>query len=83
MLTLTKHGAKQGLKATHLPGGEKLADLEFASTNQQLEGFPGKITDAVPLLKIIVLENLAIDMANRLRGANKWIAALASHRALD
>jgi len=37
----------------------------------------GKITDAVPHLKIIVLENLAIDMANRLRGANKWIAALA------
>jgi glutaminase len=37
----------------------------------------GRITDAVPLLKITVLENLARDMANRLRGANQWIAALA------
>ena len=37
----------------------------------------GRIADRVPLLKIAVLENLASDMANRLRGANKWIAALA------
>jgi glutaminase len=37
----------------------------------------GRIADRVPLLKIAVLENLASDMANRLRGANQWIAALA------
>jgi len=36
-----------------------------------------RISDAAPLLKISVLENLASDMANRLRGANQWIAALA------
>jgi glutaminase len=35
------------------------------------------LSDAAPLLKIIVLQNLARDMANRLRGANQWIAALA------
>ncbi len=32
---------------------------------------------AARLLKITVLENLAGDIANRLRGANQWIAALA------
>ncbi len=37
----------------------------------------GRIADAAPELKITVLENLANDMANRLRGANQWIAALA------
>ncbi len=37
----------------------------------------GGIADEVPQLKITVLENLARDMANRLRGANEWIAALA------
>ena len=37
----------------------------------------GRISDGAPLLKITVLENLAGDMANRLRGANQWIAALA------
>lgn len=36
-----------------------------------------KISDQVPLLKITLLENLARDMANKLRGANQWIAALA------
>ena len=36
-----------------------------------------RISDGVPLLRISVLENLASDMANRLRGANQWIAALA------
>ena len=36
-----------------------------------------RVADGVPLLKIAVLENLAGDMANRLRGANQWIAALA------
>ena len=36
-----------------------------------------KISDQVPLLKIALLENLARDMANKLRGANQWIAALA------
>jgi CRP-like cAMP-binding protein len=37
----------------------------------------GTIADEVPLLKITVLENLSSDLANRLRGANQWIAALA------
>jgi len=37
----------------------------------------GRISDSAPLLKIAVLENLASDMAGRLRGANQWIAALA------
>ena len=37
----------------------------------------GKISDGAPMLKITVLENLAKDMANRLRGANQWVAALA------
>jgi len=36
-----------------------------------------RISDTAPLLKIAVLENLAGDLANRLRGANQWIAALA------
>jgi len=36
-----------------------------------------RISDAAPLLKVTVLQNLATDMANRLRGANQWIAALA------
>jgi glutaminase len=37
----------------------------------------GVIADDMPVLKIMVLENLARDLANRLRGANQWIAALA------
>jgi glutaminase len=36
-----------------------------------------RISDKAPRLKIAVLENLAGDLANRLRGANQWIAALA------
>ena len=36
-----------------------------------------RISDKVPRLKIKVLENLASDLANRLRGANQWIAGLA------
>jgi CRP-like cAMP-binding protein len=36
-----------------------------------------RISDEFPRLKITLLENLARDMANRLRGANQWIAALA------
>jgi len=40
-------------------------------------GHFGGIADDVPALKIAVLENLASDMAGRLRGANQWIAALA------
>jgi len=36
-----------------------------------------RIADEFPRLKILLLENLARDMANRLRGANQWIAALA------
>lgn len=36
-----------------------------------------KLADQAPLLKIALLGNLAKDMANKLRGANQWIAALA------
>ena len=36
-----------------------------------------RIADEHPLLKITLLENLARDMAGRLRAANQWIAALA------
>ena len=35
------------------------------------------ISARMPLLKITLLENLARDMAHKLRGANQWIAALA------
>jgi hypothetical protein len=35
------------------------------------------IANDAPLLKIAVLQNLATDMASRLRGTNEWIAALA------
>jgi len=36
-----------------------------------------KISNQAPLLKIRLLENLARDMATKLKGANQWIAALA------
>ena len=36
-----------------------------------------RISDREPRLKITLLENLGKDMANKLRGANRWIAALA------
>jgi glutaminase len=36
-----------------------------------------RLADANPKLEVAVLENLARDLANRLRGANQWIAALA------
>jgi glutaminase len=35
------------------------------------------VSEAAPQLRIAVLENLAREMASRLRGANQWIAALA------
>lgn len=36
-----------------------------------------RLSGETPLLKITLLENLAKDMANKLRGATQWIAALA------
>ncbi len=36
-----------------------------------------RLSEETPLLKITLLENLAKDMANKLRGATQWIAALA------
>jgi hypothetical protein len=36
-----------------------------------------RMSDRDPRLKITLLENLAKDLARRLRGANRWIAALA------
>jgi hypothetical protein len=35
------------------------------------------MSEGAPQLRIVVLENLAREMASRLRGANQWIAALA------
>ena len=52
------------------------ADTEVRCRILEAEDF-GRIADETPLLKIAVLENLASDMANRLRGANQWVAALA------
>ena len=46
MLTTAKIPTKQAAPASH-PGKASLADLEFLSANQQLEGFPGKITEEV------------------------------------
>ena len=37
----------------------------------------GRLAGTTPELRIAVLQNLATDMAERLRGANRWIAALA------
>ena len=36
-----------------------------------------RIAQRAPRLKITLLENLAQDLAKKLRGANRWIAALA------
>lgn len=36
-----------------------------------------RLSERAPELRIALLENLARDMANKLRGANQWIAALA------
>jgi hypothetical protein len=48
MLTTTKHAAKRELTATPPPRVRvSRQDLEFVSANQQLEGFPGQITEAV------------------------------------
>ena len=52
------------------------ADTEVRCRILEADDF-GAVADDAPLLKITVLENLASDMANRLRGANQWIAALA------
>ena len=52
------------------------ADTEVRCRILEADEF-SRIADAAPLLKISVLENLAGDLANRLRGANQWIAALA------
>jgi glutaminase len=52
------------------------ADTEVRCRVLEAGDFSGIANDA-PLLKIAVLQNLANDMASRLRGANEWIAALA------
>ena len=46
MLTTTKIPTKRAAPASQ-PGQASLADLQFLSANQQMEGFPGKITEAV------------------------------------
>ena len=52
------------------------ADTEVRCRVLEAGDFDGS-PDSMPLLRIAVLQNLASDMANRLRGANQWIAALA------
>jgi hypothetical protein len=48
MLTTTKHAAKRELTATPPPRVRvSRQDLEFVSANQQLEGFPGQVTETV------------------------------------
>ena len=46
MLTTTNTPTKRDAPATP-PARASAADLEFLSANQQLEGFPGTITEAV------------------------------------
>ncbi len=46
MLTATKNPTKQTAPASQ-PVTVSAADLEFLSANQQLEGFPGKITPEI------------------------------------
>lgn len=46
MLTTTKSPTKRAAEAS-VPAQASTADLQFLSANQQLEGFPGKITEAV------------------------------------
>ena len=48
VLTTTKHAANRGLIATPPPRArEAKADLAFVSENQQLEGFPGRVSESV------------------------------------
>ena len=48
MLSSDKNAVKRAAPASAPTSAEKKqADLEFASANQQLEGFPGKISEAV------------------------------------
>ena len=48
MLSADKNAGKRVAPASPpTPAEKKQADLEFASANQQLEGFPGKISEAV------------------------------------
>lgn len=46
MLTTTKSPTKPVAEASQ-PAQSSTSDLQFLSANQQLEGFPGKITEAV------------------------------------
>jgi hypothetical protein len=46
MLTTSKNPTKRPAEAS-VPAQASTADLEFLSANQQLEGFPGKITETV------------------------------------
>lgn len=46
MLTTTKTPTKRAAEAS-VPAQASTTDLQFLSANQQLEGFPGKITETV------------------------------------
>jgi glutaminase len=52
------------------------ADTDVRCRVVEIAAF-GRLAETAPQVRIIVLENLAKDMASKLRGANKWIAALA------
>ena len=52
------------------------ADTEVTCLVMETEEF-NQLAEQVPQLKIDLLENLSTDLANNLRQANRWIAALA------
>ena len=58
-------------------GAPRSTRIRKSGAGSSKPGIFGGIADEAPLLKIAVLQNLARDMAGRLRGANEWIAALA------
>jgi CRP-like cAMP-binding protein len=53
-----------------------IADTEVRCCILEAGDF-NRLSDTTPLLKIALLENLNKDMANKLRRATQWIAALA------
>jgi len=64
MLTTTKHASKRELTATPPPRVRvSRQDLEFVAANQQLEGFPGQVTETVAVHEPALRE--IVESANR------------------
>ena len=73
----TWHGVRRdGAAGQTTRSASIYADTEVRCRILEARDF-GRISDEAPLLKVTVLTNLARDLANRLRGANQWVAALA------